>query len=158
MYREITLEIDDPVATITLNRPERLNALTTRTQAELRHALVKAENDASVVGIILTGAGRAFGAGADMQDLGKIAAARRVEVDPELAELEQEAKRDGADPEFRVTWSLIPSLRKPVIAAINGACAGMSLPIATMCDMRFASTNALFTTAFSRRDLVRARL
>jgi enoyl-CoA hydratase/carnithine racemase len=154
MYQEIILEIDDPVATITLNRPERLNALTTRTQVELRHALVHAEKDTRVVGIVLTGAGRAFSAGADMKDLGEIAAARRVEVDPALAQMEAEARRDGGDPEFRVSWSLIPSLRKPVIAAINGPCAGMSFAIATMCDMRFASTNALFTTAFSQRGLV----
>jgi enoyl-CoA hydratase/carnithine racemase len=154
MYEEIILDVADPVATITLNRPERLNALTTRTQVELRHALVQAEKDPRVVGIILTGAGRAFSAGADMQDLGQIAAARRVEIDPTLAQLEEEAKRDGVDPEFRVSWSLIPSLRKPVIAAVNGPCAGMSFAIATMCDMRFASTNALFTTSFSQRGLV----
>lgn len=156
MYQEIILDIDDPVATITLNRPERLNALTTRTQVELRHALVEAEKDPRVVGIILTGAGRAFSAGADMQDLGTIAAARRIEPDPTLAQMEAEAKRNGVDPEFRITWSLIPSLRKPVIAAINGPCAGMSFAIATMCDLRFASTNALFTTAFAHRGSLRS--
>jgi enoyl-CoA hydratase/carnithine racemase len=154
MYEEITLDINDPVATITLNRPERLNALTARTQVEMRHAMVQADEDPRVVGIILTGAGRAFSAGADMQVLGRIAAERRVEPDPRLAELEQEAKRDGIDREFQVTWSYIPSLRKPVIAAINGPCAGMSFAIATMCDLRFASQSALFTTSFSQRGLV----
>jgi enoyl-CoA hydratase/carnithine racemase len=154
VYEEIILDIDDPVATITLNRPERLNALTARTQVELRHALVRADDDPRVVGIILTGAGRAFSAGADMQDLGKIAAARRLEADPGLAQLEREARRDGADPEFRITWSFIPSLRKPVIAAINGPVAGMSFAIATMCDLRFASESAVLTTSFAQRGLV----
>ena len=154
MYQEILFEIDDPVATITLNRPERLNALTTRTQVEMRHAMVQAEKDPRVVGIILTGAGRAFSAGADMRDLGRIAAERRLEADPALAQMEQEAKVDGQDPEFRVTWSFIPALRKPVIAAVNGPCAGMSFAIATMCDLRFASESAIFTTSFSQRGLV----
>jgi len=154
MYEEIILDIDDPIATITLNRPERLNALTARTQVEMRHALVQADKDPRVVGIILTGAGRAFSAGADMQDLGKIAASRKVETDPALAQMEREARVEGADPEFRITWSFIPSLRKPVIAAINGPVAGMSFAIATMCDLRFASETAVLTTSFAQRGLV----
>jgi len=154
MYEEIILDIDDPVATVTLNRPERLNALTARTQLETRHAMLQADKDPRVVGIILTGAGRAFSAGADMRDLGQIAAARRIEPDPSLAQLEKEARTDGVDPEFRVTWSFLPSLSKPVIAAINGPCAGMAFAIATMCDLRFASQNAILTTSFSQRGLV----
>jgi enoyl-CoA hydratase/carnithine racemase len=154
MYEEVILDIQDPVATITLNRPERLNALTARTQLELRHALVQADKDPRVVGIILTGAGRAFSAGADMQDLGKIAAARKLEADPALAQMEKEARLDDADPEFRITWSFIPALRKPVIAAINGPVAGMSFAIATMCDLRFAAESAVLTTSFAQRGLV----
>ncbi len=154
MYEEIILDIDDPVATITLNRPERLNALTARTQVEMRHALLRADEDPRVVGIILTGAGRAFSAGADMQDLGTIAASRKVEVDPALAQMEREARRDNGDPEFRITWSFIPSLRKPVIAAINGPVAGMSFVIATLCDLRFAADSAVLTTSFAQRGLV----
>jgi enoyl-CoA hydratase/carnithine racemase len=154
MYEEILFEIEDPVATVTINRPERLNALTERTQVELRHALTRAETDERVVGIVLTGAGRAFSAGADMKYLGEIAAAGRVSQDPALAQMESESRDRDIEPEFAVTWSFIPSLKKPVVAAVNGPCAGMSMAIAAMCDLRFAADSAIFTTSFSQRGLV----
>ena len=69
MYREILFEVDDPVATITLNRPEAMNAWTPRMATEVRHAVAAAEADPAVVGIVLTGAGRGFCAGADMNAL-----------------------------------------------------------------------------------------
>ena len=154
MYEEIIYEVVDPVATITINRPERLNALTPRTQVEIKHAMIAAERDERVVGIILTGAGRAFSAGADMRSLAEIAERRAIDRDESLAKLEAESRDREVDPEFRVTWSFIPSLKKPVIAAVNGPCAGMSTAIATMCDLRFASDTAVFTTSFSQRGLV----
>ena len=154
MYEEIIYEVADPVATITINRPARLNALTARTQVEIKHAMIAAERDERVVGIILTGAGRAFSAGADMRSLAEIAERRAVDQDETLAQLEAECRGREVDPEFRVTWSFIPSLKKPVIAAVNGPCAGMSTAIATMCDLRFASDSAVFTTSFSQRGLV----
>jgi len=154
MYEEIIYEVEDPVATITINRPERLNALTARTQVELKHAMIAAERDESVVGIILTGAGRAFSAGADMRSLAEIAERRGIEQDESLAQMESESRGRDVEQEFRVTWSFIPSLKKPVIAAVNGPCAGMSTAIATMCDLRFASESAVFTTSFSQRGLV----
>ena len=154
MYEEIIYEVVDPVATITINRPARLNALTARTQVEIKHAMIAAERDERAVGIILTGAGRAFSAGADMRSLAEIAERRAVDQDDTLAHLEAESRGREVDPEFRVTWSFIPSLKKPVIAAVNGPCAGMSTAIATMCDLRFASDSAVFTTSFSQRGLV----
>ena len=154
MYEEIIYEVADPVATVTINRPERLNALTARTQVEIKHAMIAAERDERVVGIILTGAGRAFSAGADMRSLAEIAERWAVDQDDTLAHLEAESRGREVDPEFRVTWSFIPSLKKPVIAAVNGPCAGMSTAIATMCDLRFASDSAVFTTSFSQRGLV----
>jgi len=154
MYEEIIYEVADPVATITINRPARLNALTARTQVEIKHAMIAAERDERVVGIILTGAGRAFSAGADMRSLAEIAERRAVDQDDTLAHLEAESRGREVDPEFRVTWSFIPSLKKPVIAAVNGPCAGRSTAIATMCDLRFASDSAVFTTSFSQRGLV----
>ena len=154
MYEEIIYVVEDPVATITINRPERLNALTARTQVELKHAMIAAERDERVVGIILTGAGRAFSAGADMRSLAEIAERRGIEQDQSLAQLEAQWRNREVDPELRVTWSFIPSLKKPVIAAVNGPCAGMSTAIATMCDLRFASESAVFTTSFSQRGLV----
>lgn len=154
MYEELLYEVTEPVATISINRPDRLNALTGRTQVELKHALIQAEKDERVVGIILTGVGRAFSAGADMQSLGQIAAAGKIERDEGLGELVAESSGRETDPEFGVTWGFIPSIRKPVIAAVNGPCAGMSFVIATLCDMRFASDKAVFTTSFSQRGLI----
>ena len=154
MYQELLYEVDEPVATISFNRPDRLNALTGRTQVELKHALIQAEKDERVVGIILTGVGRAFSAGADMQSLGQIAASGKIEEDEGLSLLRAKSGGRETDPEFSVTWSFILSIPKPVIAAVNGPCAGMSFVIAALCDMRFASEKAVFTTSFSQRGLI----
>jgi enoyl-CoA hydratase/carnithine racemase len=151
MYQEITYDVADPVATITLNRPQVLNAWTTRMGAEVKHALARAEADGDVVGIVLTGAGRGFCAGADLNDLKSISEGGRQAGTP--AELEA----DPGDPgmaSFRGTYTYIASVRKPVVAAINGPVAGMAVPIALACDLRFASDRASFTTSFSRRGLV----
>ena len=154
MYKELLYEVAGPVATISINRPDRLNALTDRTQVELKHALIRAEKDERVVGIILTGVGRAFSAGADMRSLGQIAASGKIEQDEDLSNLRAESGGRETDPEFSVTWSFILSIPKPVIAAVNGPCAGMSFVIAALCDMRFASEKAVFTTSFSQRGLI----
>ncbi|HJW68171.1 MAG TPA: enoyl-CoA hydratase [Candidatus Binatia bacterium] len=151
MYQEISYEVTDPVATITLDRPQVLNAWTTRMGAEVKHALAQAEADDRVVGIVLTGAGRGFCAGADLNDLKSISEGRR-EMDAH-AELAAEPG-DETMASFRGTYTYIASVRKPVIAAINGPVAGMAVPIALACDLRFASDRASFTTSFSRRGLV----
>jgi enoyl-CoA hydratase/carnithine racemase len=152
VYDEILYEVADPVATITLNRPAQLNAWTDRMAAEVKHAMAQAEEDRRVVVIVLTGAGRGFCAGADMKRLQAITEGRRG-GDESAALL-----ADPGDPEvgtsFRGTYTYLMSIRKPVVAAINGACAGMAVPIALCCDLRFASDRAVFTTAFSRRGLV----
>jgi enoyl-CoA hydratase/carnithine racemase len=152
MYEEILYEVEDPVATITLNRPAQLNAWTDRMAAEVKHAMARAEADPAAVVIVLTGAGRGFCAGADLKRLQAISVGnRRSDVDPSLA-------ADPGDPaagdSFRGTYTYLMSIRKPVVAAINGACAGMAVPIALCCDVRFAAESAVFTTAFSRRGLV----
>jgi enoyl-CoA hydratase/carnithine racemase len=153
VYEEIEYAVDDPVATITLNRPAQLNAWTDRMAAEMKHALAQAEADARVVVIVITGAGRGFCAGADLQRLRAISEGDRGTRIP--AEL---ANADPGDPavgdSFRGTYTYLMSIRKPVVAAINGACAGMGVPIALCCDLRFASDRAVFTTAFSRRGLI----
>ncbi len=151
-YREITYEVADPIATITLSRPEFLNAWTDRMGAEVKHALAAAEEDERVVAIILTGAGRGFCAGADLKGLQAISGGRRASGAPD------ELAADPGDPEmgesFRGAYTYLLSIRKPIIAAINGPCAGMAVPIALFCDMRFASDRAVFTTAFSQRGLI----
>ncbi len=102
--------------------------------------------------IVVTGAGRGFCAGADLKRLEAISVGeRRFDAAPELA-------ADPGDPavgdSFRGTYTYLMSIRKPVVAAVNGACAGMAVPIALCCDVRFAAERAVFTTAFSRRGLV----
>jgi len=153
VYEQILFSVEDPVAVITLNRPERLNAWTDRMGDELRHAIARAESDKSVVGIVLTGAGRGFCAGADLKGLQAITVGERAGggATSELA-------ADPGDPEmgdsFRKHYSYLLSVRKPIIAAINGPCAGMAMPIALFCALRFASESATFTTAFARRGLI----
>ena len=162
MYEQILFEVADPVATIRLNRPDRLNAWTDRMGEEVRHALAAAEADKSVVGIVLTGAGRGFCAGADLKNLQAISTDDHGRVERRGGERGARAASalaaDPGDPEmgdsFRKTYSYLMSIRKPIIAAINGPCAGMAMPIALFCDLRFASESATFTTAFVRRGLI----
>lgn len=153
MYEQILYEVADPIGTITLNRPERLNAWTDRMGAEVKHALAQAEADEHVVVIVLTGAGRGFCAGADLQRLSAISRgeARGSSAPPKL---EADPGDPGMDAGFHHTYSYLMSIRKPIIAAINGPCAGMAVPIALYTDIRFASDRASFTTAFSRRGLI----
>lgn len=152
MYQEIDYAVDDPVATITLNRPQALNAWTMRMGAEVKHALATAEADPRVVGIVITGAGRGFCAGADLKDLRSMTEGR-APTDPS-AELAANPGDPEAGDSFRGTYTYVISVRKPVIAAINGPVAGMAIPIVLACDLRFASDRATFTTAFSRRGLI----
>jgi enoyl-CoA hydratase/carnithine racemase len=152
MYEEIRYEVSDPIATVTLHRPAQLNAWTDRMAWEVKHAVAAAEADPRVVVIVITGAGRGFCAGADLKRLQGISEGiRATDVPGEIA-------ADPGDPEigesFRGTYTYLMSVRKPVVAAINGACAGMAVPIALCCDLRFAGESAVFTTAFSRRGLI----
>ena len=152
MYEQIRYEVADPMATITLNRPGALNAWTTRMGAEVKHAVAQAEADKSVVAIVLTGEGRGFCAGADLNDLKGISEGERDAGVP--AELEADPGDPAMGGDFRGTYTYLLSVRKPVIAAINGAVAGMAVPISLACDLRFASEKALFTLAFSKRGLI----
>lgn len=152
MYEQILYEVEDPIATITLNRPEALNAWTMRMGAEVRHAFAQAERDKRVVAIVLTGAGRGFCAGADLRDLKSISEGKGDNGVP--AELEAEPGDPTFGDDFRGTYTYVMSIPKPVIAAVNGAVAGMAVPIALACDLRFASERAVFTTAFAQRGLI----
>jgi len=152
MYEQIEYAVDDPLATITLNRPQALNAWTMRMGAEVKHAMAQAERDERVVAIILTGAGRGFCAGADLKDLKSMSEGGGASSIP--AELAAEPGNPEMGDDFRGTYTYPMSIAKPVIAAINGPIAGMAVPIALACDLRFASDRAVFTTAFSRRGLI----
>jgi enoyl-CoA hydratase/carnithine racemase len=141
MYHDITYEVDDPVATITLNRPEKLNAFTTATIGELRDAVRRAEDDTDVVGIVITGAGRGFCAGLDSAQLSATTSQGSSAQPPPSDEV------PGL-----FTWLL--AVGKPVIAAVNGVAAGGGFVLAVMSDIRIASTDASFTTVFSKRGLI----
>lgn len=146
---EILYGVEDGVATVTLNRPDRLNAWTATMHHEVKRAMSEAAHDDAVRVIVLTGAGRGFCAGADMGTLQKIEAG---EARGSVA-VDEPFDPDAID-SFKKTYSYFPAVPKPVIAAINGACAGLGFVISLYADMRFASDAAVFTTAFSRRGLV----
>jgi enoyl-CoA hydratase/carnithine racemase len=148
-YQDILYSVDDKVATITLNRPDRMNAWTPTMERDVRHAMEAAAADDGVRVIVLTGAGRAFCAGADMDAL--------KGLDP------NDIKRRGGDlpafdmnrrPDWQTRYGFYPSIAKPIIGMLNGATAGIGLVHALYCDLRFAADNTVFTTAFARRGLI----
>src|SRR5438270_4368479 len=130
-YSEILYEVDSRVATITLNRPDKLNAWTGQMNEELADAFGAAERDVDVRASLLTGAGRGFCAGADMDLLKQIASAGTA---------------TGVRTSLGHTVTMPRSMSKPVIAAVNGPAVGFGMILALFCDVRFASTDARFGT------------
>ncbi|MBS04303.1 MAG: enoyl-CoA hydratase [Gammaproteobacteria bacterium] len=152
-YAEIIYEVDGPVATITLNRPDTLNALTDLTQAEVRHALESSERNGEVIGTVITGAGRGFCSGVDMNALGAMSEAGK-RLGNAHDELAADPGNPDDDPNYKSSPTYFLGLRKPLIAAINGACAGLGFSWATFCDLRFVDRSAKFVTSFSPRGLI----
>lgn len=150
---ETLYQVDDRVATITLNRPDKLNAWTMVMEQEVRSAIEDAERDDRVRLIVLTGAGRGFCAGADMSLLSGVAD-RGVDEATKQRALQAGAHREGIRSDFQKKYSYFQAVGKPVIAAINGPIVGLGLVIALYCDLRWASDAARFSTAFARRGLV----
>jgi enoyl-CoA hydratase/carnithine racemase len=153
MYEEIIYEVDDPVALITLNRPAALNAWTETMENEVRDAVQRAAADPAVVGIVFTGAGRAFCAGADMNLLTGITEGRGAEEVAGTSESDPPAwtKSEG---DFGGRFPYLMAIDKPIIAAVNGAVAGMAFPMTLCCDLRIVSPDAVFLTAFPQRGLI----
>jgi enoyl-CoA hydratase/carnithine racemase len=144
--KHIHYAVADRVATITLNRPERMNALNDDTVQELWDAVDTAARDDAVHVIVLTGAGRAFCAGGDIGGFGA--------TDPRyLIDKMQRPFDMNRGPDYQTRHSLFPAIGKPIIAMINGATAGLGLLYALFCDVRFASEDAVFTTAFAKLGL-----
>jgi enoyl-CoA hydratase/carnithine racemase len=137
MNEVVLCDIEEGVAQLTLNRPDRLNAWNGAMERAYFGALEDCGARSDVRAIVVTGAGRGFCAGADMDDLKSIGAngGREEQID-------------------RRPQTFPTTIPKPVVAAINGACAGIGLVQALMCDVRFAAADAKFTTAFARRGLV----
>jgi 2-(1,2-epoxy-1,2-dihydrophenyl)acetyl-CoA isomerase len=135
----LRVEIDGPVATLTLDRPAALNALTVAVKVALREALEEIAAGRTVRAVILTGAGRAFCSGQDLaeRDL------------PDAAPLDVEL-RERYNPIIRA----IRSMGQPVIAAINGVAAGAGASLAFACDLRIAAADARFVLAFGKIGLV----
>lgn len=153
-FTEILYEVSERIATVTLHRPEKLNAWTRTMEAEVREAMMKAEADDEVRVIILTGAGKGFCAGADMSLLSGIVAQGVTTAAREALHKNEAPRRTDMPGDFQRKHSFYASLNKPVIAAINGAAAGLGFIIPLYCDLRFASDSARFGTAFARRGLI----
>ncbi|MCG5212017.1 enoyl-CoA hydratase-related protein [Streptosporangium soli] len=128
--------IDQGVRTLTFNRPERLNAWTEAMGRRYFDLLQEADDDPAVRAVVVTGAGKGFCAGADFQTLAAI-----------------QNGEHRAEPDERPNTFPI-SLRKPVVAAVNGACAGLGMVHALVCDVVFTADDAKWTTAFARRGLI----
>jgi len=130
-YEDVRYEVADGVATVTLNRPERLNSWTRRLGAELGDAMATADDDDDVRAVVVTGAGRAFCAGADLSGGGF-------------------GNTDaGSTSSLRERWP--NEVRKPVIAAINGHAVGVGITYPLMCDLRYVAEDAKLAFAFVRR-------
>lgn len=154
-YEDVTYEAKDGVAVISLNRPQALNAFTAAMGRGLKQAVADAVADAAVRVIVLTGAGRGFCAGADMNLL------RKITPGGGAATVAPEAKHDfssglGPDvgPHYAGRFGYLLQARKPVIAALNGPAAGLGLVLALYADVRFAGSEAKLTTSFAQRGLI----
>ena len=134
----VQMTVEDGVALLTLNRPQRLNAWTDEMEHLYFGLLDECAASGDVRVIVVTGAGRGFCAGADMQQL----------QDLSDGNVDEQRRRERRPQSFPL------SVPKPIIAAINGACAGIGLVQALMCDIRFGAQGAKLTTAFARRGLV----
>ncbi len=155
VYEEILYDVADAVATVTLNRPAKLNAWTSKMEQEVEEAMLIKERDERVRVIVLTGSGRGFCAGADMANLDGLA--KSAHADDALQALRDHfagPRIAGARADFQKTYSYFPAIGKPLIAAINGPAAGLGFVLSLYCDIRFASEQAKFTTAFARRGLI----
>ncbi len=141
-YKCLLIEVKDRIATLTLNRPERLNALGDTLREDLYDAVTKCAADPGVGVIVITGAGRGFCSGGDVKSMSdRDQAGQATTTSEQLAPV-----RD------RVILAM-RDCPKPIIAAVNGAAAGAGMNLALACDLRIASTTAKFSQAFVKRGL-----
>jgi enoyl-CoA hydratase/carnithine racemase len=146
----ILYEVSDGIATITLNRPERMNAFTSEMRDDLIDAFNKTDADDAVHAVIVTGSGKAFCAGADLSEGGNTFNYDELANERRVSAKVGNVYRDGGG---MVTLRMFKSL-KPVIGAINGAAVGIGMTMQLPMDIRLASTQARFGFVFSRRGIV----
>ena len=145
--KTVRYEVDDRIATITLNRPHRMNAWTGRMHTEYRYVLNEADNSDEVRAIVVTGEGRGFCVGADTKALeGHV---EKGGYDPGTPDVLVEPGQ-GVRQEFEASFAYHFGLKKPVVAAINGPAAGVGLVLACFADIRFAVPGVKFTTAHGK--------
>ncbi|HET8617647.1 MAG TPA: enoyl-CoA hydratase-related protein [Acidimicrobiales bacterium] len=142
----IRYEVDDRVATVTIDRPEKRNAMTFAVLAEFEDAVRRAGSDDCVGAVVVTGAGGAFCAGTDLVDLAETPEDQRSRRGRDVA-------GSGHGSGRRVPWPIV-ACPKPVVAAVDGPAVGMGAEFATQCDVRVASTQARFGWIFVLRGLV----
>lgn len=147
-FEQLKYEVQDRIVTITLNRPDRMNALTKIMERELRDAMEQASQDPEVRAVILTGAGRAFCAGMDMEEL-EVLPPEDIRAQEWMRPYDMNRRAD-----YQARYSYFPAVKKPIIAAVNGAAAGLGLIMSLYSDIRFASETAVFATAFAKRGLI----
>src|SRR5258706_13593475 len=143
-YEQILYSVDDRVLTLTLSRPEKLNAFTAQMLAEMLDALDRADADDDVRAIIVTGSGRAFCAGADLSS-----GSGTFDAGPGAGGVGIEQRRDGGG---RLTLRIY-DCKKPIIAAINGPAVGVGVTMTLPMDVRLASQDARFGFVFARRGI-----
>lgn len=148
-FEQVVYEKRDGVATITLNRPERMNAFTDTMIREWAYALDDARRDRDMRAVIVTGAGRGFCAGADLRGGSGVAEAARSDVPPAAAD-RRNWLRDGV----HMVPRAVQLLDKPYIAAVNGAAVGAGMDMASMADIRIASEQAKFAMSYVKVGLV----
>jgi len=153
-FAEIIYDKSDRIATVTFNRPEKMNAWTPTMGAETRTALLDADRDPTIGAIIVTGAGRAYCAGADMGGLSEISSGRASATGGGSGPSpEQEEWLRAQRPDYRNQYAYVLGLSKPVIGAINGACVGLGFTTCLYQDIRIASENARMGLIFVQRGL-----
>ncbi len=157
-FEDVLYAVDDRVAVIRLNRPEALNAFTAAMGVGLRKAVAAAVDDDAVRVIVLTGSGRGFCAGADMKLLQGIRADAGAHKTATASEVAPARSGPGLGPDvsshYGGRFGYLFSAPKPIIAAINGPAAGLGLVLALYADIRFAGSDAKFTTSFAQRGLI----
>ena len=158
-YEDILYTVQDRIARIALNRPKKLNAWTPAMEESVRRALTAAAADDAVRVIVVSGEGRGFCAGADMGLLEGLSS-QAIDVQRVLAHGTQRATGPASElgpavvAHYGGRFGYLMAVHKPIIAAINGPCAGIGLVFALFCDLRFASAEARLTTAFAQRGLI----